>query len=119
MASVATSNPESHSHLSLMDVVTVTFNMAVTMKIMVLAGLHIDRTFNGARKTALGAIEGEIPTTTAAVACINPEVTSKIYMEGSVCEVLHKFAVPDQSLVFAISMFPGAFFPVHVRGKLR
>ena len=86
-------SPESHSHLSLVDVITVTFNMAVTMKIVVLAGCHVEGTVNGARRAALGAIEGEIPTTTAAVACINPEVTSKIYMEGSVCEVLHKFAV--------------------------
>jgi len=93
MASVATSNPESHSHLSLVDVITVTFNMAVTNKIVLLAGLHVERTVNGARRAALGVIEGEIPTTTAAVAIINPEVTSKVNMEGSVCEVLHKVTV--------------------------
>ena len=93
VASVATSNPESHSHLSLVDVITVTFNMAVTVKIVVLAGLHVERTVNGARRAALGAIEGEIPSTTAVVTSINPEVTSKVNMEGSVCEVLHKFTV--------------------------
>ena len=93
MTSVTTSNPESHSHFSLVDVITVTFNMAVTVEIVVLAGLHVERTVNGARRAALGAIEGEIPTTTAAVTSINPEVTSKVNMEGSVCEVLHKFAV--------------------------
>ena len=93
MTSVATTNPESHSHLSLVDVTTVTFNMAVTVKIVVLAGSHVERTINGARRAALDAIEGEIPTTTAAVAVINPEVTSKVDMEGSVCEVLHKFTV--------------------------
>jgi len=75
------------------DVVAVTFNMAVTVKIVVLAGLHLNRTVNGARRAALGAIEGEIPTTTAVVAECNPEVTSKVNMEGSVCEVLHKFTV--------------------------
>ena len=91
--SVAATNPESHSHLSLVDLITVTFNMAVTENIVVLAGLHVERTINGARRAALGAIEGEIPTTTAAVAVINPEVTSKVDMEGSVCEVLHKFTV--------------------------
>ena len=93
MASVATSNPESDSHLSLVDVTTVTFNMAVTVKIVVLAGLHVERTVNGTRRAALGAIEGEIPTTTADVTSMNPEVTSKVNMEGSVCEVLHKFTV--------------------------
>ena len=87
------SNPESHSHLSLVDVITVTFNMAVTVKIVVLAGSHVERTVNGARRATLGAIEGEIPTTTAAVTSINPEVTSKVNVEGSVGEILHKFTV--------------------------
>ena len=77
----------------LWSVITVTFNMAATKKIVVPADLHVDRTFNGARRAALGAIEGEIPTTTAVVTGINPEVTSKVNMEGSVCEVLHKFTV--------------------------
>jgi len=93
VASIATSNPESHSHLSLVDAITVTFNMAVTMKIVVLAGFHVERPVNGARRTAFGTIEDEIPTTTAAVTVINPEVTSKGNMEGSVCEVFHKVAV--------------------------
>ena len=87
------SNPESHSHLSLVDVITVTFNMAVTMKIVVPAGSHVERTVNGPRRATLGAIEGEIPTTTAVIASSNPEVTSKVNMEGSICEVLHKFTV--------------------------
>ena len=70
-----------------------TFNMAVTVKIEVLAGSHVERTVNGARRAALGAIEGEIPTTTAVVTGMNPEVTSKVNMEGGVCEVLHKFTL--------------------------
>ena len=76
-----------------MDVITVTFNMAVTVKIVVLAGLHVEHTINGARRAALGALEGEIPTTTAGVTVINPEVTSKVNMEGSNCKILHKFTV--------------------------
>ena len=67
--------------------------MAVTEKVMALAGLHVERAINGARRAALGAIEGEIPTATAEVTPINPEVSSKVNMEGSVCEVLHKFTV--------------------------
>ena len=61
MASVATSNPEPHSHLSLVDVVAVTFNM-VTVKVVAPASLHVERTVNWARRVALGAIEGKIPT---------------------------------------------------------
>ena len=75
-----------------------TFNMAVTEKIVVLASLHVECTVNGAWRAALGAIEGEIPTTTADVTSINPEVTSKVNMEGSVCEVLHKFTVLQKYL---------------------
>ena len=104
MASVATSNPESHSHLSLVDVITVTFNMAVTIKIVVLAGLHVEHTVNGARRAALGSIEGEVPTTTAGVTVINPEVTSKVNMEGSVCEVLHKFTVLQTQLWLKVKL---------------
>ena len=98
------SNPESHSHLSLVDVITVTFNMAVTVKIVVLASLHVERSVNGARRAALGAIEGEIPTTTAVVTVRNPEVTSKVNMEGSVCEVLHKFTVLQNKEIKLINL---------------
>lgn len=99
MASVAASNPETHSQLSFVNVVTVTFNMAVTMKIVVLPSSHVKHALDGARRAALGAIKGEIPTATAAVTSINPEGTSKVDMEGSVCEVLHELAVlsRDQS----------------------
>jgi len=92
-ASGTLSNPESHSHLSLVDVITVTLNMAVTLKFVVLAILHVERSFDGARRAALSVIEGEIPSTTALVTSINTEGTSKVNMEGSVCEVLHKFTV--------------------------
>ena len=67
--------------------------MAMTVKIVAFAGLHVEHTSNWARRAALDAIEGEIPTATAGVAVINPEVTSKIYMEGGVGVALHKFAV--------------------------
>ena len=93
IATVAASNPEPHSHLSVVNVVTVTFNVAVTMKIVVLASLHVKHAVNRSRRAALSAIEGEIPTATAAVTSINPEGTSKVDMEGSVCEVLHELAV--------------------------
>ena len=88
MASGTLSNPESHSHLSLADVITVTFDMAVMVKIVVLTACHVERTVNRARKAALDAIEGEVPTITAVVTPSNPEVTSKVNMEGSVWNVL-------------------------------
>ena len=87
------SDPESHLHLSLVNVIAVTFNVPVTVKIMVPAGLHVEYTVNRPRRAALAAIEGEIPATTAVVTVVNPEVPSKVDMEGSVCVVLHEFTV--------------------------
>ena len=78
------SNPESHSHLSLVNVITVTFNVAVTVKIVPSSMPHVESTVNRPRSAALGAIELEIPAATAAVTAMNPEVTSKVDMEGSV-----------------------------------
>ena len=72
MACDALSNPESHSHLSFLNVIAVTFNVAVTVKIVVSACLHVEYTVNSSRRPALGSIEGEIPATTASVTSVNP-----------------------------------------------
>ena len=93
MACDALSNPESHSHLSFLNVVAVTFNVAVTMKIVFSASIHVESTVNSSRRAALGSIKGEIPATTAAVTVVNPEVTSIVDMEGSVRVFLHKVTV--------------------------
>ena len=85
------SDPESHSHLSLVNVVAVTFNVAVTMKIVANAFCHVECPGNGPRRTALSAIEFEKPTATANVAVVIPEVTSKVDMEGSFSVVLGEF----------------------------
>ena len=77
VASVATSNPEFHSHLSLVDVITVTIDVAVMMKVVILADSHVESTATEARRVVLGAIEGEIPTTTTVVTVSNPEVPAK------------------------------------------
>ena len=74
-----------------MNVITVTFNVAVTVKIMVPSSQHVECTLNRPRRAALGAIELEIPAATAAVTVVNPEATSKVDMEGSVSVLLHEF----------------------------
>ena len=76
-----------------MNVITVTFNVAVTVKIVVPASVQVECTINRPRRAALGAIELEIPAVTAAVTEGNPEITSKVDMEGSVCVLLHEFTV--------------------------
>ena len=70
-----------------------TFNVAVTVKIVVSACSHVECTVNSSRRAALGSIEGEIPSTTAAVTSVNSEVTSIVDMEGSVRVFLHKGTV--------------------------
>ena len=98
-ASCTLSNPESHSHLSFVNVITVTFNVAVTEKIMLPSSLHVECTVNRPRRAALGAIELEVPATTATFTVINPQVTSKVDMEGSVCVLLHEFTVLLKKMV--------------------
>ena len=93
MSCDALSNRESHSHLSFLNVIAVTFNVAVTEKIVVSACLHIDCTVNSSRRAALGSIEAEIPATTAAVTVVNPDITSIVDVEGGVRIFLHKVTV--------------------------
>lgn len=102
MTRFAVTNPEPHPHFSFVNVVTVPFNMAVTMKILVLPETHKECALDWARRAALGTIDSEIPTATAPVAPINPKVTSKVDMKGSICKEFHKFAILDQALVLAV-----------------
>ena len=92
----ALSNRESHSHLSFLNVIAVTFNVAVTMKIMVSACSHVECTVNSSRRAALGSIKGEIPATAAVVTIGNPEITGVVDMEGSVRVILHKVTVLNE-----------------------
>ena len=99
MSCDAFSNRESQSHLSFLNVVAVTFNVAVMVKIEGFASvacMHIECTVNSSRRAALGSIEGQIPATTAVVTSSNPEVTSIVDMEGSVRVFLHKVTVLNE-----------------------
>ena len=92
----ALSNPECYSHLSFLNVIAVTFNVAVTMKILVSACCHEECTVNSSRRAALGSIKGQIPATTAVVTKANAEVTSIVDMEGGVRVFLHKVTVLNE-----------------------
>ena len=96
MSCDAFSNRESHSHLSFLNVVAVTFNVAVTVKVVLSAICHVECTVNSSRRAALGSIKAEIPATTAVVTSVNPEVTSIVDMEGSVRVFLHKVTVLNE-----------------------
>ena len=96
MSCDALSNRESHSHLSFLNVIAMTFNLAVMMTIVVSGCCHVECTVNSSRRAALGSIKGEIPATTAVVTVVDPEVTSIVDMEGSVRVFLHKVTVLNE-----------------------
>ena len=98
-AAIAVSNPESHSDFSLVNVIAVTFNVAMTMKVFASSYCHIKCTVNFTRRAALGAIEFEIPTTAASITVVNPEITIKVNMEGSFREVLHELTALQKKVI--------------------
>ena len=86
------SNPESHSNLSFLNVFTMTFDMTMIVEIVVNIawGSNVEYAINGPSRVALGAIEGEIPATTAGGTVMYHEVASKVDMECRVCVLFHK-----------------------------
>ena len=96
MTIIAVSNPESHSHSSLVNVIAVSFNLTVTVKVFASYCCHIVRTINSTRRDTLSAIECEIPTTAAVVAGSNAKVTSEVDMESRLCIILHELTALPQ-----------------------
>ena len=83
----AVADPESHAHLSFVDVITVPLNMADAMEIFITARRHVDNSVNGQRSRTLRAIESEVPTFAAAIAAVNSQCTRPVDMKGSIREV--------------------------------
>ena len=96
MAIIAVSNPESHSHSSLVNVIAVSFNLTVTVKVFASCCCHIVRAINSTRRATLSAIECEIPTTAAVVTGSNAKVTSEVDMESRLCIILHELTALPQ-----------------------
>ena len=83
----AISDPESHAHLSFVDVITVPLNMADAMEIFITACLHVDNSVNGQRSRTLRAIESKVPTFAAGIAARNSQGTRPVNMKRSIREV--------------------------------
>ena len=83
----AVADPESHAHLSFVDVITVPLNMADAMEIFITACLHVDNSVNGQRSRTLSAIESEVPTFAAGIAVVNSQCTRPVNMKGSIRKV--------------------------------
>ena len=95
MACVAAPNPESHAHLSCVNVVAVTLDMVVTMQILtgILASAHVECTFNRSRVSTFSAIESEIPAAAKVVTVEDPEVASKKHVMCIVGVIFNEFTV--------------------------
>ena len=86
-------DPESHSHLPFVDVVTVPFNMADTLGILRLNCPQVDNTVNWQRSWTFCTVEREIPTLAATGATVDSKGASPVNMEGCVRKVLREHTV--------------------------
>ena len=84
----AVSHIEANTNLSLVDLVTVTFNMAGTVDVMSFAFPHVQYPVNGVRGLALSTVEGKEPSFTAVVAVVDSEGTIPVDMEDGMTELL-------------------------------
>ena len=89
----AVADPESHAHLSFVDVITVPLNMADAMEIFITACLHVDNSVNRQRSRTLSAIEGEVPTLAAGIAAVNSQYTRPVNMKSCIREVFSENTV--------------------------
>ena len=94
----AIADPESHPHLSFVDVITVPLNMADAMEIFITACLHVDNSVNGQRSRTFSAIESEVPTFAAPIAVVNSQCTSPVNMKRSVREVFGENTVLQKKI---------------------
>ena len=92
----AVADPESHAHLSFVDVITVPLNMADAMEIFITACLHVDNSVNRQRSRTLSAIESEVPTFAAPIAGVNSQCTRPVNMKGSIRKVFGENTVLEQ-----------------------
>jgi len=81
------------------NVIAVSFNVTVTVKVFASSFCHIKCSINRTRRATLSAIEGEIPTTAASITVVNPEITIKVNMEGSFREVLHELTALQKKVI--------------------
>ena len=82
----AFTNPESHAHLSFVDVITVAFNVADAMRVLRFAD-HVHNTINREGSGTFCTVESKVPASTAII-CKDLKRTSPVHMKRSVREVL-------------------------------
>ena len=84
---------ETNTHVTFVDLVTVTFNMADAVDILGLSLPHVQCTVNGSWGRALSTIESKEPSFTATITFIDPENSVPVDMEDGVAEFLLEKAI--------------------------
>ena len=83
-------DPEPHAHLAFVDVVTVTLNMADTVRILRPSSTQVHNAVNRQGTWTFSTVEGEIPAFAAGGASIDPKGSSPRNEKRCVGEVLAK-----------------------------
>ena len=87
---LAITDPEPHAHLAFVDVVTVTLNMADTVRAKRLGTIQVHNTVNWQGTWTFSTVESEIPAFTAAGAASESKSSSPGNTERCVGKVLGK-----------------------------
>ena len=104
IVSNAFTNPESHAHLSFVDIVAIALNMADTMRIFRFAG-HINNTFDRQGSWTFCTFESKVPTFTRG-ASIGSKSTTPVYTKCCLREVFpeHTFLCKKGSTTIKIKL---------------
>ena len=82
---IAFTNPESHAHLSFVNVITVAFNVADAMRVLRFAD-HVHNTINREGSGTFCTVESKVPAFTGNIS-MDSKCTSPVHMKGCVGEV--------------------------------
>ena len=90
----ASSYPEAHANLALVDVQAVAFNVAVTVKVFVISpSPHVQDAFDSHGTATLYAVEGKIPAAAARVTVVNPQSAGKKHTQSRVTSLLDECTI--------------------------
>lgn len=85
-------NPNLHFNISFLDVVTVTFNMAVYVKVEVPSVSLVHCTLNRSRCVTFDTVKCEVPTIATVMATRDPDIPRIVNMKGGFTVMLLEIA---------------------------
>ena len=91
--------PKPHGNSALTDILTVTLDVAMTVKVLVSSGSHVDHSINGHGAATFCTVEREVPSLAAEVTLVDPEISVPINMKGRVAVLLCENAVLLEQLL--------------------